>query len=901
MAAHLHCFTHHRVSCATLLSLIALALTAAAFDVAADGWGFNLERPSAQTAPYPGQEVTYTVELINNFTDTRALDFSVLWKKPDGDALAVSTHEVELAPGASQSFPQTVTLAGSGQYRIIVYDTVEGPDLTNALGSWTFEVAKVYPSGASDAINTLQITVTHAPEFPRAEVRHQGSPEHRDLITLTIAMENVSDFKIFPAGPIQVKVTNPDATTSNHLAMSYEFSLPEIVPGQAHTDTHTFRLDLPGTNTVAIRSNAYGQLAAHTIQTVPYVTTSLTNPTVTPVQGPPGTQFTVDVTYLSWDNVAPSAVKVAVAALPGQMFTMQKKTPSDSSYGDGCVYTCVFPATLPAAEHSVCFYAYQRGQEVFNTGMVPGPKVTDNVVPTIAGGGQQQPDMIVRRSGEVTLSGTASDPEGPIDKVEWRVAGGAWQETTGRENWSFNYDSGAQDQDFITKDFEVRAFDMAGNVTHSSDYWRQRVVWERRHPKIIDTFVTDMAQGIPSDSPPSVQAAKPGNNGNPKMNETYIIAFKVTNPNTTDAYTFDFCWKETAVTYEPAHPPWGLGMDPPGYCTGGPVTIGRGETKWVYTYWNHHWSWIKEKGVYDILCDMIFAYIPVAGELYSGLTALDTICTGGFAVKETKWTTRRAEGMPESVCGGDPIVSATIEVSTEKRLWLVDSVAAGLAAHLSTTAGMALGWCPAGWALLITEGVLIGTSHACYYTAWDPSPDFQKRASIVPIELEVPEEFRDDPEVKNAETACRFAENIIAMKEAYIRGLGAEEKGKIDLARQHYEDAANYVKQAGVHAKSIERQLNAAAKTIETATEEQRKLVDDFARSGELPESEQAFLKQSFGVDQKAISSWGDFQSRVVPKVMENPQSGVSAIKLFIKTLPQIEKELRNRTSKLKG
>jgi len=643
-------------------------------------------------------------------------------------------------------------------------------------------------------------------------------------------------------------------------------------------------------------------LTTHAISALGYGAPALANPKVTPTEGLAGQEFTFNVTCRIPDNTPPTAVKLLVAVSPGQEYGMTPVDAGDTNYMDGKDYEYDLALPLNAfGEISMCFRAYAGGTVSAETGFVPGPTIIDDEAPTLGNGGVDQQPIIQRNGSSVSLSGTATDAQGPLDKVEWRVAGGTWQSTTGRENWSFNYDSGAQDQDFITKDFEVRAYDMAGNVTHADDYWRQRVIWERRHPKIVDKFVTDMAQGVPSNSAPTVQTAKPANNGNPKLNETYIIALKVTNPNTADAYTFDFCWKELDVTYEPGNPPWALGMDSPDYCTAGPVTIGPGETKWVCTYWSHHWSWIKEKGVYDILCDMIFAYIPVAGDLYSGLSAIDFLCTCGFAVQETQWTTKRGEGMPESVCGGQYTAYATVEVPLEKKLWLVDSVTAGLAANVTTAAGMALGWCPAGWAMLITEGVLIGTSQVCYYTAWDPSPDFQKRVAIEPIELDVPEEFRDDPQVKNAETACRFAENIIAMKEAYIRGLGAEEGGKPELARQHYEDAVKYVKEAGIHAKALDRQVSDAAKTIGAATGEQEKLVNDFARSGELPEAEQAFLTKSFGLDNAALSSWGKFQSRIIPEVMKKPESGVAAMKLFIKTLPQIQKELQSRVTKLKG
>lgn len=44
-------------------------------------------------------------------------------------------------------------------------------------------------------------------------------------------------------------------------------------------------------------------------------------------------------------------------------------------------------------------------------------------------------------SGEVTVEGTAEDPEGELDAVEVRVDGGDWQEVDGSSSWSFAWET----------------------------------------------------------------------------------------------------------------------------------------------------------------------------------------------------------------------------------------------------------------------------------------------------------------------------------------------------------------------------------------------------------------------------------------------------------------------------
>jgi len=59
--------------------------------------------------------------------------------------------------------------------------------------------------------------------------------------------------------------------------------------------------------------------------------------------------------------------------------------------------------------------------------------------------------------GKVTISGTASDPGGLVERVEVSVNGGAWEIVTGIDSWNFEWDSSTVDNgEYVIR---VRAFD----------------------------------------------------------------------------------------------------------------------------------------------------------------------------------------------------------------------------------------------------------------------------------------------------------------------------------------------------------------------------------------------------------------------------------------------------------
>jgi hypothetical protein len=60
-------------------------------------------------------------------------------------------------------------------------------------------------------------------------------------------------------------------------------------------------------------------------------------------------------------------------------------------------------------------------------------------------------------SGETTVAGTASDPDGSVERVQVRVDGGAWRNATGTTDWSYAWDTVQVADGEHT--LEVRSFD----------------------------------------------------------------------------------------------------------------------------------------------------------------------------------------------------------------------------------------------------------------------------------------------------------------------------------------------------------------------------------------------------------------------------------------------------------
>lgn len=68
-------------------------------------------------------------------------------------------------------------------------------------------------------------------------------------------------------------------------------------------------------------------------------------------------------------------------------------------------------------------------------------------------------------NGTVGIRGTASDPDGSIERVEVRVGDGGWQPVQGTEEWSFEWDAGDAEPGMYL--IEARAFDDNGNVANA--------------------------------------------------------------------------------------------------------------------------------------------------------------------------------------------------------------------------------------------------------------------------------------------------------------------------------------------------------------------------------------------------------------------------------------------------
>lgn len=91
----------------------------------------------------------------------------------------------------------------------------------------------------------------------------------------------------------------------------------------------------------------------------------------------------------------------------------------------------------------------------------------------------------ISTNNQPTLSGEATDTESEISKVEWRVDGGSFSQANlsgwlaDRKIATFTFESSALDRDVIPHLFEVRAYDVAGNVNTTFASYSVYVIGDR--------------------------------------------------------------------------------------------------------------------------------------------------------------------------------------------------------------------------------------------------------------------------------------------------------------------------------------------------------------------------------------------------------------------------------------
>ncbi len=619
-----------------------------------------------------------------------------------------------------------------------------------------------------------------------------------------------------------------------------------------------------------------------------------TNYNATPDQGKETTEFCFRTQYICPENTAPTAVKVEI---DGQLHEMQKEDASDTNYADGCWYT--YTTSLPVGNHTFKYIAYSNAQVVAETPPSGYPRVYDTISPVIVGADQERPPIRIYRENKVTLTGTATD-SGGVTLVQWSSDRKHWEAAQGTTQWSFTANFDVPDQAVRTKWIYVRAKDAAGHYTPESQFWKQKVVFDNRHPYVVEHFVTeDSLVGIDWDDT-GIHDSRPMNLGGPTMGNPYLVCFKLKNP-TGRLSEITFGWEETDLDYdEPnftAFVEWDVNMDE---CTSyGPdtITLLPETTRWYWTKWNHRWQWIPDQGWSDFLIDLVVSFIPVGSEVTDAVSFCTWIQTGRAAVLEARVKVEPDYLSPNLLPPTPDPIPITIKVSIPKRISLYSSVVAGVAGMVSTNLGFAcVSWNPPlGIALFAVEAASIATSHALYEAAEDPDPKYQRRVELKRIDCPEIDKLKGGEGSKMAQEAVRVTENARAFRDAYARYLGAAQAGDKEWAQIHAKDAADFAHAAANHVKTVSEGLKGPLEKFQHLSDEERQRLLAASKQG-LPDIERQLLSKSFGMSPKDVNEWSRRQGECTKALLDNPKTSQVVFVSLANSLEALAKEMEKKS-----
>jgi len=835
-------------------------------------------------SPQVGNSVTVNFRVTNTTTNVQFLWLTgeLTWLRPDGAVLATRNYSVNLGPGQSADYSDSRTVDAAGTWTIkfrLIHPSHPNEHVT------TLSVAPVYTSGFSETKAALTISLTHTPQNPKAAPYERGQPERADLITVTLTFTNNQTVKTIPALSIRETTTDPAGQTQ-HMA---SWSLPEIPPGQPQTQQYQFRARTAGPQTVTISAFNWGPpavLGTFSIEAVPLEPpTTLTPFYIVPSEGTPQTQFVFTATYTSPSNTAPTSVKLVVG---GQTYEMQKVNAGDNTYSDGCEYR--YTLTLPLGTYNSYCYAYQGTQEVASASMLGQPLVRDPNPPVVIGGGQPRPEVVVRDTNKVTLSGSAYDAETSVAKVEWSTNKSTWQQAQGTTQWSFEFISSYGDQAYGSQTFYVRARDAVGNVTPQSGWWTQKVVWDRRHPQIEEVFVTEAGKPLQYDA---VYASKPPDKGTPTKGNPYYIAFRIRNRHPSEAFTFNFKWSERRILWEPIEPGWPVNMDLPGDSQDVSVTLGPGETKWVWTWWQQDWNWIPEPDIGNFFANIVLMFISEMTGIVDAYQCANWADTLNHAIIKCQVETGPHPNMSPMLLPSASSQTITVDVSVPKKLALYGSLLSEVAAMTTTAAATIWSWTVIGGATgYIMEALLFAEGYALYNCAWDPDPDYKTKVEIQPIALPEAERISDEGDARAVAAALTMLENTRAAQKCYAKHLGAVKANVPEYAASQAEDAALFAGRAAEQARVLQDYIEKAVQTLERATERDRENLLKTFDGRYFPELEKDVLIRRLGFNQKQVDAWAKIHASAMPLLLENPELGRLANKRMVTTLDELAKVL---------
>lgn len=112
--------------------------------------------------------------------------------------------------------------------------------------------------------------------------------------------------------------------------------------------------------------------------------------------------------------------------------------------------------TLENGEYSLKFRAFdgEDFSEIVEITLNVQKPLPGNQKPTVSITNPKRGEKV---SGTITISGSASDPDGTVEKVEVSINGGEWQIVTGITNWNYTWDTTKEENGEYT--IQVRAFD----------------------------------------------------------------------------------------------------------------------------------------------------------------------------------------------------------------------------------------------------------------------------------------------------------------------------------------------------------------------------------------------------------------------------------------------------------
>ncbi len=828
-------------------------------------------------APKAGDTVTAAVRVTNGTPNSQILwvQGTLTWLRPDGTELGSSTHMFNLGYGQFKDIADTRTLAGPGTYTLkfrMLHPS--GVDHTTNLAA-----APLYPQSAAEVKAALDILWSNFPLTPKAAMYSHGMPDRAETVTITAAVTNVDPLKTVQATTITYMAKDAAGQTW----VNNQWSLPALNPGASQVLQFQYKPRNPGEQTVQLWATFNGPgylLSSHPYQAVPVdPPTTLTGPSVTPWTGSPKTTFTWTVAYTSPANTAPTAVKIG---LGGQLYAMQKANPADTNYADGALFR--YSSLLPLGSYNVAFYAYQGQTQVASANLQGAPVVEDKAPPVIPGGGQAQPDLVVRDASSVTLSGTAADGETAVARVEWSLDGVTWTPAQGTTAWQFTHNTGFGDQAYGTKTYRVRAVDTVGNATPAAAQWTRKVVWDRRHPKIEEVVVTAADRPV---KPAAVYADRPPDQGDPTKGNPYYIAFRVRNPHPTETFRFLFQWSEYKITWEPKSPPWPVNMDNPSRPSGFEVTLGPGQSAWVWTWGQQDWNWIPETSIGSFLGNLVLMFIPEATGILDAAQFASWADTIRYAVTKATVETGRGASMGATLHPSAASRNVTVRVSYPKVAALFGSVVSNAAALTATVAATAMSWTVIGGATgYVLEALLFAESYALYNCAWDPDPDFTQPVRIERIRLPEIPEIKDRKEQETIRTAVTMLENTRAMTRAYARHLGALKKEDLKAAQARAAEAARFARDAAKAGEAAQAWLKREAVPVlkRLRPEEREKLLKTFDGKY-LPTLERDLLTLNLGFTAKEVDTWAKTHQGAVKQILERPDLGAVAAGRAVETL----------------